>query len=87
MLQFCVGKVGVFKRSDVIGMSIHRGSTDDRVMNPTLDIFSSITCGGWNLRGENRILLYLDFFKHSLYAGRKLQGEHGVTEMIYPPNI
>ena len=34
-------------------MSICRGSADDMVLNPTLDVLSSITCGGYNLRGEN----------------------------------
>ena len=29
----------------------------------------------------------MNVFKHCFYAGRVLQVENGVTEMIYPPNI
>ena len=31
--------------------------------------------------------LNANFSKNFLYAGRVFQGEHGVTAMIYPPNI
>ena len=57
------------------------------VINPTLDVLSAITCGSWNFRGEKPILLYLNFFKHCLYAGISLQLACDVTAMIYPPNI
>ena len=46
MLQGCVGKVGGFKMSDVVGILIFRGSADDMVLNPTVDILSAITRGG-----------------------------------------
>ena len=39
MIQGCVGMVGIFKRSDMVGMSIRCGSTDDMVLNPTLVFF------------------------------------------------
>ena len=54
-LQVCVGIVRGFKRIDAVGTSISRGSAYDMVLNPTIDGFYAITCGGWNLRGENRI--------------------------------
>ena len=41
MLQCCVGKVGVFKRSATIGSSIICGFGDDMVLNPILDVLSS----------------------------------------------
>ena len=50
MLWGCVGNVGVFKGSDVVGTPIHRGSADDMVTNPTLDVFSDITCYGYNFQ-------------------------------------
>ena len=87
MLQVCVGMVNEFKISDAVGMSILHGYADDMVLNPNLDILYDIPHGGWNFRGENRILLYLNFFNHCLYSGRALQGSHDVTTMIYPPNI
>ena len=87
MFQGCVVMVDVFKSSDAVGTSISCGSADDMVLDPTLDFFSVITCGGWNFRGEKRILLYLNVFKHSVYAGRALQGALDVMAMIYPPNI
>ena len=40
-----------FKRSDTVGTSISCGSEYDMVLNPTLDVLLSITCGGWNPRG------------------------------------
>ena len=43
----------VFKRSDAVVIFIHRGSADNIALNPTLDSFSAITRGGWNLQGEN----------------------------------
>ena len=49
MLRVCVGNVGGFKISDVVGTSICRGSADYMVMNPTIDVFSAITHGGWDL--------------------------------------
>ena len=49
--------------------------------------FSAITCGGWNLQSENRILLYLNVSNHCLCSGISLQETFDVTEMIYPPNI
>ena len=61
MIWLCVGKVGVFKSSDTVGTPIRRGSADDMVLNPTLDVLSAITHGGWNFQGENCILLYLKF--------------------------
>ena len=48
MLQGCIVKVSGFKSSDVVGTSIFRGSADDMVLNPILDVFSSITRGGYN---------------------------------------
>ena len=62
ILQVCVVIVGVFKSSDAVGTSICRGSEVDMVLNPTLGVLSAITLGGSNLLGENRIILYLDFF-------------------------
>ena len=47
MLQGCVGMVNVFKRIYAVGTSIRCGSSDDMVINPTLDVLSVITCGGW----------------------------------------
>ena len=73
MIQGYVGMVDGFKRSDAVGTSILRGSADGMVLNPTLDVLSAITCGGWNFRGENRILLYMNVFKHCLYEGRERQ--------------
>ena len=46
-------KANVFKKSDVLGMSISRGYTDDMVMNMSLDVLSLITTGGYNFRGES----------------------------------
>ena len=48
MLQGCFVMVYGFKRSDAVGTSICCGYADDIVMNPTLDILSDITRGGWN---------------------------------------
>ena len=45
-LQDCVGKVGAFKSTDAVGISIHCGSADDMVLNTTLNVFSSIPRGG-----------------------------------------
>ena len=87
MLQDFVVMVDGSKKSDAVGMSIRCCFVDDIVLGPNLDVLSSITHGGWNFRGENRILLYLNFFNHCLYSGRALQGSHDVTTMIYPPNI
>ena len=53
MLQGCVGMVGGFKKSDVVGTSICFDSADDMVLNPTLGVFSTITRGGCNFQGEN----------------------------------
>ena len=50
MLQGCVGKVERFKRSDVVGTSVHRGSVDYISINPTLDILSA-TLGNCNFQG------------------------------------
>ena len=86
MLQGCVVMVGGVKRSDVVRTSIRHGSADDMVLNPTLNVLSAITCGGWNFQGENHILLYLNFFKHFLYSGRSFQGARYVTAILYPPN-
>ena len=46
MLQGCLGMVDGFKRRDAVGTPICRGSADDMVLNPTLDVLSAITCGG-----------------------------------------
>ena len=78
--------MGGFKSSDAVGTSTRRSSAYDMVMNPTLDVLSAITHGGWNFRGENHVLLCL-IFQSFLHVGRALHGEHGVTVMIYPPNI
>ena len=79
--------VGGVKRSDVVRTSIRHGSADDMVLNPTLNVLSAITCGGWNFQGENHILLYLNVFNNCLYAGKSLQVAHDVTAMIYHPKI
>ena len=52
-----------FKRSDTVGTFIIHVSTDDMVLNTTLDILSATNRGGWNIRDKNRISLYLDVFK------------------------
>ena len=57
------------------------------ILNPTVDVFSVITSGGWYFREENCILLYLNAFKHCLYVVRALQVAHDATSIIYPPNI
>ena len=41
--QGCVGKVDGFKWSDTVITSICGGSSDDIVINPTLDVLSAIT--------------------------------------------
>ena len=46
MLQDCVGKVGVFKITDAVGISIHCGYADEMVLNKTIDVFPSIPRGG-----------------------------------------
>ena len=79
--------VDKFKRSDVVGTSIGRGSADNMVMNTTLDVLSAITRGGQNFRGDNFALYILNVFNNFLYAVRVLQGECDVTAMIYSPNI
>ena len=48
MIQGRVGMVDVFKRSDALGTSIHRGSADDMALNRNIDVLFAITCGGWN---------------------------------------
>ena len=63
MIQGCVGKADIIKRSDEVGTSIFCGSTDDMVMNPTLDVLSTTTSGGYNLQGDNQILIYLNLSK------------------------
>ena len=68
ILQVRVGVVGVFKRSDVVGTLICSDSVDTIVLNPTLDVLYYITHDGFNLQGENYILIYLNVFKHFLYA-------------------
>ena len=73
--------------SDAVGTSNNFVYEEDMVMNPTLDILSDITRDGWNLRRDNRILLYLNIPKNVLCARRAFQGEHDVIEMIYPTNI
>ena len=47
IIQGCVGIVDVFKRIDAVGTSIRRGSVDTIFFNPTLDVLSAITRGGW----------------------------------------
>ena len=44
------------------------------VMNPNIDVLSVITRGGWNLQGENHIILFLNVFKHLFYSGREFKG-------------
>ena len=61
MLQVCVGKLGIFKSIDVVGTSIRCGYAYDMVMNTTLGVLPTITSGGWNFQGDNRILIYLNF--------------------------
>ena len=73
IIQICVVMVDRLKSIDAVGTPICCGSADDMVMNPNLDVFSAITRGGWNFRGEKRILLYLNIFKNSLYAVRAFQ--------------
>ena len=50
MFQGFDEKEKIFKRIDAVGISIHRVSTDDMVLNPTLDVLSSTTHGGCNLQ-------------------------------------
>ena len=57
------------------------------VLNPTIDVWSTITLGGCKFQFENHIIIYLNVFEHCLYALRALQGEQGVTTVMYPPNI
>ena len=87
MIQGYVGMVDGFKRSDAVGISILCGYAYDMVLNPTIDVLSAITSGGWNFQLDNRILLYLNVFKNYLYEGREFQGARDVTAMVYPPNI
>ena len=84
MLKGCVVNVDIFKCSDVVGMSIRRGSADNMVLSPTIDVLSAIIHGGWNFQGDNCLLLYMNVFNYCLYEVRVLQGEHDVMEMIYP---
>ena len=46
MTQGCDGKVGILKRSAVVGTSIFVVSSEDMSLNPTLDVLSAITRGG-----------------------------------------
>ena len=87
IIQLNVENVEVFKRNDMEGMSIIHGSAYNMVMNPTLDVLSFITRDGWNFRGEKHILLYLNVFKHCLYAGLSLQVSRDVRSSIYTSNI
>ena len=48
MLQGCVRIVDVLKRSDAVGTSICRGSAENMVLNPTLDVLSTIPRVSWN---------------------------------------
>ena len=64
MLQGYVGNAVGLKSIDAVGTSIHSGSADDMVLNPTLNVLSAITCGGCNFQVDNHILLYLDVFKN-----------------------
>ena len=66
MIQGCVGKVGIFKRSDTIVSSICPGSAYDMLFNPTLYVMSTINSGGCNLQGENPVLFYLNMINHFL---------------------
>ena len=45
MIQGCVYKVEIFKRSDVVGTSIFSGSADTMVPNPTIDVLSALIFG------------------------------------------
>ena len=47
ILQFCIVKVGGFKRSDALGTLFFLGYAYDMVMNTTLDFLSAITRGVW----------------------------------------
>ena len=51
ILQGCVGKAEGLKRSNMVETSFYHISTDDMVLNPTHDVLSEITCGGWYLEG------------------------------------
>ena len=73
-LQDCVVTVDGFKMNDAVGTSSCCGSADKLFLNPTVDVLSAITHGSWNLREENRILIYMNVFNHFFNAGRAIQG-------------
>ena len=50
-----------YESSYAVVAPIRNGFADDMVLNPTLDILSVSTNGGWNYLGENRILFHLNF--------------------------
>ena len=50
MLEFFVGNVDGFKRSDAVGTRIQCGSVYDMALNMSPNVFSSITRGVWGLR-------------------------------------
>ena len=87
MVQVFFGKLDGFKCIDVVGTSIRCGSADDMVLNPTIDIFSGITCDSCNVQGEKQILLYLNVCKRGFYALSSLQGARDLMTIIYPTNI
>ena len=78
--------MGGFKRSYAEGTSIF-SSLVDMVINPTLDFFTSIVCGDWDFKGENRTLLYLNMFRKFVYAVMALKGACDVTATIHPLRI
>ena len=49
MLQVYVGKLDGFKRTYAVGTSIHRSSSENMVLNPTIYFLSAITRGSFNL--------------------------------------
>ena len=73
MLQGCVGNLYGVNRINTVRTSAQSGSVDNKTINPSLGVLSAITHDGWNFRGKIFILLYLNYPKHYLYAGKTFQ--------------
>ena len=48
MIQGYIGKVESFKTSDIVGDPIIHGHEEYMVINPTINVLSSINYGNWN---------------------------------------
>ena len=77
-----VGSKGVMRKERQFFSSLV-----DMIINPTLDFFTSIVCGDWDFKGENRTLLYLNMFRKFVYAVMALKGACDVTATIHPLRI